>query len=125
MTSVSKPPGIPTASTIPTKTTRTPTMAPRILRARIGMIRNFEVRARGGPCGGREQGARIMPRRSDTKLGLWPPHYVTNVTVRRTGLRHIGASRQETSDMSKQSEFAVVLSMNPMFADLGADALKR
>lgn len=27
--------------------------------------------------------------------------------------------------MSKQSEFAVVLSMNPLFADLGADALKR
>jgi len=27
--------------------------------------------------------------------------------------------------MSKQTEFAVVLSMNPMFADLGADALKR
>jgi CRP/FNR family transcriptional regulator, cyclic AMP receptor protein len=31
----------------------------------------------------------------------------------------------ETSDMSKQSEFAVVLSMNPLFADLGAEALKR
>lgn len=27
--------------------------------------------------------------------------------------------------MSKQSEFAVVLSMNPLFADLGADALNR
>jgi CRP/FNR family cyclic AMP-dependent transcriptional regulator len=27
--------------------------------------------------------------------------------------------------MSKQTEFAVVLSMNPLFADLGADALKR
>jgi CRP/FNR family cyclic AMP-dependent transcriptional regulator len=27
--------------------------------------------------------------------------------------------------MSKQSEFAVVLSMNPLFADLGPDALKR
>jgi CRP/FNR family cyclic AMP-dependent transcriptional regulator len=27
--------------------------------------------------------------------------------------------------MSKQSEFAVVLAMNPLFADLGADALKR
>src|SRR3954452_8256357 len=32
---------------------------------------------------------------------------------------------KETGDMSKQSEFAVVLSMNPLFADLGADALKR
>ena len=27
--------------------------------------------------------------------------------------------------MSKQAEFAVILKMNPMFADLGADELQR
>ena len=27
--------------------------------------------------------------------------------------------------MSKQAEFAVILKMNPMFADLGADELSR
>ena len=31
----------------------------------------------------------------------------------------------ESNTMSKQAEFAVILKMNPMFADLGADELQR
>ncbi len=31
----------------------------------------------------------------------------------------------EGNTMSKQAEFAVILKMNPMFADLGADELQR
>jgi CRP/FNR family cyclic AMP-dependent transcriptional regulator len=41
----------------------------------------------------------------------------------RLGFQEIAL--KESTAMSKQSEFAVVLSMNPLFADLGAEALKR
>src|SRR5256885_8873315 len=41
---------------------------------------------------------------------------------RRAGLATVDL---EGNTMSKQTEFAVILKMNPMFADLGADELQR
>ncbi|MDB5517582.1 MAG: transcriptional regulator, partial [Tardiphaga sp.] len=56
--------------------------------------------------------------------------YVTYDTLLQTpsfctGLRLATPGRQEGIAMSKQAEFAVLLKMNPMFADLGADELQR
>src|SRR5258707_14878830 len=45
---------------------------------------------------------------------------------RRLATPHFDVSNQlEGIAMSKQAEFAVILKMNPMFADLGADELQR
>ena len=53
--------------------------------------------------------------------------YVTYDTL-RAGLTSgywFGGEGLEGIAMSKQAEFAVILKMNPMFADLGADELQR
>src|SRR5882757_7258327 len=50
----------------------------------------------------------------------------TRVWRRRLATPHFDVSNQmEGIAMSKQAEFAVILKMNPMFADLGADELQR
>src|ERR1700740_1149221 len=53
--------------------------------------------------------------------------YVTYDTLRpgRTPVIGIFELAPETIAMSKQAEFAVILKMNPMFADLDADELQR
>jgi CRP/FNR family cyclic AMP-dependent transcriptional regulator len=53
--------------------------------------------------------------------------YVTYDTLRsgRTPVTPIFELAPESIAMSKQAEFAVILKMNPMFADLGADELQR
>src|SRR5467141_2970136 len=50
----------------------------------------------------------------------------TRVWWRRLATPHFDVSNQmEGIAMSKQAEFAVILKMNPMFADLGSDELQR
>jgi CRP-like cAMP-binding protein len=50
----------------------------------------------------------------------------TGVWRKRLTTAHFNVSNQlEGIAMSKQAEFAVILKMNPMFADLGADELQR
>ena len=70
---------------------------------------------KGGTTQSRQNNPRVLQR------------YVTYDTLQPGRIPAIAIFElaPESIAMSKQAEFAVILKMNPMFADLGADELQR
>src|ERR1700743_458290 len=129
MVDVRKPRGIPTTSSKAATAAIAAITPPRIFKALISVFQIGKRNVRDGRAGPSRQAYPEWERPLKVAAKNSPgvlQRYVTYDTVRFRGFWPlIIPGYSDGIAMSKQSEFAVILKMNPMFADLGADELQR